>query len=457
MNEDLKFEDYRSSISIKEVLTDAGYVQMKRDGLRYPSFVRLDNQGRRIRGDKFIVTPNGNCCFHPPQIKVYSVTSLIWEHPEMFQESSQGLKGNELVNAVCRRLMNMPKIERYEIIGKPTDETRIFNVEDYDIQNFIENDRESQRSFYPYFKHRGINLGTQSAFKNNFVLATHDSKTEKGKSFKNLSFPIIIPGDEGRKWVGFEERGRMRKDGESPYKGKAYGSNGSEGLWIASPKGTALKDTKKVLLFESAYDAMAYYQLHNKLDKDLRSAVFVSTGGTPTVNQMTGIIRNAPQAAFHLCFDNDQAGRQFVDNFQNIISRERPDSVNAIRYRDTPGNIEADDDKEAAFDMLPEEVRRQYYKAYELAEEYATSFLCPEDRSVLKKEKNEAFAKFNRMVDELIVDVVIEQPKDGYKDWNEELLGELNMTERKTVGTDIDGDGMVETDEANEEKRHYHR
>ena len=75
MNEEQKFEDYRNRLNIRDVLTDAGYTLHKRDGLRYPAYVRLDNDGRRIRGDKFIVMPNKNCCFQPPTIKLYSVTS----------------------------------------------------------------------------------------------------------------------------------------------------------------------------------------------------------------------------------------------------------------------------------------------------------------------------------------------------------------------------------------------
>ena len=66
MNEEQKFEDYRNRLNIRDVLTDAGYTLHKRDGLRYPAYVRLDNDGRRIRGDKFIVMPNKNCCFQPP-------------------------------------------------------------------------------------------------------------------------------------------------------------------------------------------------------------------------------------------------------------------------------------------------------------------------------------------------------------------------------------------------------
>ena len=63
------------------------------------------------------------------------------------------------------------------------------------------------------------------------------------------------------------------------------------------------------------------------------------------------------------------------------------------------------------------------------------------------------------MVDDCIVKVEREIPKEGYKDWNDELLDELDegKTVKKAVGTDIDGDGTVEIEESNEEKRHYHR
>lgn len=45
----LTYEDYKQRITMQQLLIDAGYVLNKRDGLRYPSFVMLDNEGRRIR------------------------------------------------------------------------------------------------------------------------------------------------------------------------------------------------------------------------------------------------------------------------------------------------------------------------------------------------------------------------------------------------------------------------
>lgn len=107
MTDEQTFADYRSRINIKEVLEDAGYTFYKRDGLRYPAYVGLDNNGQRIRGNKFIVMPNKNCCFQPPQIKLYSVTSFIWEHPQLFDEYEFGMKESALVHKVCQRLLNI--------------------------------------------------------------------------------------------------------------------------------------------------------------------------------------------------------------------------------------------------------------------------------------------------------------------------------------------------------------
>ena len=52
---------------------------------------------------------------------------------------------------------------------------------------------------------------------------------------------------------------------------------------------------------------MAYYQLHQANDKDLRKAVFISTGGNPTVEQMRGVLTLSLPAKQHICFDTDLA------------------------------------------------------------------------------------------------------------------------------------------------------
>lgn len=83
---ELTYDDFLRRLNIQDVLIDAGYHLNRRDGLRYPSYVRLDSEGRRIRNDKFIVTQQGKCCFKPQQQKSYNIISFIKEHPHFFAE-----------------------------------------------------------------------------------------------------------------------------------------------------------------------------------------------------------------------------------------------------------------------------------------------------------------------------------------------------------------------------------
>ena len=441
-------------LSVRDVLRDAGYVRNRKDGMRYPSFVRLDEHGQRIRGDKFIVTRDGQFCFHPPVQKNYNVISLIKEHPHLFSEYEVGMNLDKLVNKVCHRLLNTPYEEKEAAVKEPQPELKPFDVKDYKIHVLVSGDRESAKPFYPFFRHRGLDLNTQYAFSDFFVLADRDVPGRKGSMIRNLSFPLTVPGGDGTV-VGFEERGRPGRDGKT-YKGKAAGSNGSLGLWMASPSGTSLKDAGRVLLFESAYDAMAYWQLHRSSDRELRKAVFVSTGGNPTRGQMQGLIRTAPGAAFHLCFDNDEAGRQFTANFMTVAKEMKPYSDVARAYKATPGFIETDHEKESAFFKLPKEVKEQYFKVEELREDLREGYLCQEDKDELKAQIAQGWRVFNEMVDACIVHVERELPSEGYKDFNDELLGR-ETTDRKAVGCDLDGDGAVETEESHEERHRYHR
>ena len=309
---DLTYNDFLQRLNIQDVLIDAGYHLNKKDGLRYPSYVRLDSDGRRIRGDKFIVTQQGKCCFHAQQQKVYNIISFIKEHPHFFTEYHAGMSPDRLVNLVCNRLLNHPIAERETRIIRPKQDVKPFDMADYDLHKFNPQNRETQKKFYPYFKNRNIDLYTQYAFHRHFCLAT--KHREDGLKYTNLAFPLTLPKDT-EQIVGLEERGRPRMDGSGSYKGKAEGSNSSEGLWIASPAKTPLTAAKHIYWFESAYDAMAYYQLHQAENKELRKAVFISTGGAPSQQQFKGMIKATPDAAHHICFDRDRAGQVYAIHF----------------------------------------------------------------------------------------------------------------------------------------------
>lgn len=335
------YDDFIDRINIQEVLKDAGYTHNKRDGRRYPSYVRYDSNGLRVRNDKFLVSPNGKTCFQPPVLKNYNIISFIKEHPNYFSDYKPGMDLDRLVFLVCNRILNMPEEERASDIIYPQTKSD-FNINDYDIHAFNPNDRDTQLAFYPYFKARGINLSTQYAFSKAFMIAS--KKSDSGEWYKNLSFPMYIPGQSDI--VGLEVRGWTMKDGTS-YKGMAAGSNASNGLWIYSPMETPLLDVSRVYVFESAYDAMAFYQLHvgkdSKLSpkekKQIKNSLFASTGGTPTYGQMANLITATPNATYHLAFDADLAGLQFVQNFKSVAVRLEPSEGRTIEtVREEPGN-----------------------------------------------------------------------------------------------------------------------
>lgn len=75
-----------------------------------------------------------------------------------------------------------------------------------------------------------------------------------------------------------------------------------------------MEKAKEILWFESAYDAMAEYQINPV------KVVYVSTGGTPTEGQMKGLLSITPNARHYLGFDKDDAGRQFVANFRKTAT-----------------------------------------------------------------------------------------------------------------------------------------
>lgn len=436
---ELTYDDFLQRLNIQDVLIDAGYHLNRRDGLRYPSYVRLDSEGRRIRGDKFIVTQQGKCCFQAQQQKVYNIISFIKEHPQLFAEYRPGISADRLVNLVCNRLLNHPIEERETRIIQPKRDVKPFDMEEYDLHKFNPQDRETQKKFYPYFKHRGIDLYTQYAFHRDFCLAT--KHREDGLKYTNLAFPLTLPKDT-EQVVGLEERGRPRMDGTGSYKGKAEGSNSSKGLWIASPAKTPLAAAKHIYWFESAYDAMAYYQLHQKENKDLRKAVFVSTGGTPTEKQMRGLLSLTLPARQHICFDTDLAGIEFTKNLQKEMYRAIRSTVEMTPerkpYLDSVPDGENLDSGE--IELLPKSLLPSYGKyeaAWEEAMSMRSSGLChPDDIRDQVNIMNKHYREFREGLREFLgldkandIHFVREEPTYPNKDWNEQLLVERKQEE----------------------------
>lgn len=359
---------FSKALSIQTVLQEMGYKYDPKSGKRKPAYIRTDDAGKHISGDKYIVNPIYNTAFYAGdrERKNYNVISLIKDHPYDFKDYVPGMKPSYLANIVSRRLLGIPnEIREANVVKSPS--YHPFDMDDYDIVHFDkrmvafpkDGQERMKNPFWSFFKDRGINSTTQRAFGDYLLLSKqkeiNDANGKPVRTFQNMSFPMRIPGEDSLedKIVGMEVRGRQKPDGTS-YKGMAVGSNASQGAWIASPNHTTLKEAKDVFVFESAYDALAFFQINNRRDNDkyttkqLYDAVYVSSGGQLGEVLSEGLLRRSQNATFHLGFDNDMAGETFAARFVDVAKRvynsdDISQSVTIIREKPTGGQKDWND------------------------------------------------------------------------------------------------------------------
>ena len=448
----LTYDDFKQRLSIQDVLVDAGYTLNRRDGLRYPSYVRLGSDGRRIHGDKFIVTANGQCCFQPPTQKNYNVIGFIKSHPEMFSDYTPGMDKDRLVNLVCNRLLNNPIEDREAKVVTERQRQPDFSIDDYTLHKFEGSNRETQKPFYPYFKPRGLNLSTQYAFRKSFFLAERESTD--GKVYKNLA------------------------------------------LWVASPEATKLQDAKRVFVFESAYDAMAFYQIlmgkGSNLDAEAKTelahGVFASTGGNPSSRQLEGLLRTAKEAIFHIGFDMDEAGQKFAEQFKTLAEKENVPTGRIVREETTPGYKDFNEELLAIIERQSNPLAKDNVK--DELKDYVDSFrkhpgdipsvkevLHPNDSQIdlLPKSLWQLYAHYETLYEDAYTmqhsrlvapedkEEIKEKALEAGKTFRTELANALGVKEeteaeddekKVSAGVDLDADGNVEINESEETKHH---
>lgn len=438
---DPKHDDMPQQLDIREVLLDAGYRQNRRFGLRLPSYVRLDSEGKRIRGDKFVLTQDGKRCFRPPRKKEYDAVSFIKEHPQLFAEYYEGIDPDDLVEFVSDRLLPIPAgALRKQTVEPPDWEVRPFDITDYELHRFDPKKRATQKRFYTYFTYRGIDLRTQAAFHRSFCLAT--KKRDDGVRYTRLSFPMVLPKEAG-KIVGFKERGRARADGSSSYEDYAQGSNMDEGVWIASPAGTPLAEAKHVYWFESAFDAMAYYQLHRDRNRELDKAVFVSTSNFPSTKQMRGVLEQTIPARQHICFNSSTAWHDSAWKLEREIYCTVRDAIEQTPERKPylDSIPDGQDLTEGEYYLLPkgglQESCKWFDSEWEEAMSMRSSRLCaPEDVQDQIDTMNRCYREYREKLREFLgidrehdVDFTREEPDYRHKSWNGQLLAEQRREE----------------------------
>lgn len=294
----MDFRTARGQVSIIQIAEHLGYTYNKSKGQIKPQY-------EHPNGDKVIITnPNDN------SRQVYfnrdgssdkgSVIDFIKNRLADFKSISYQ-KEMDGVNQVLKQFANEPIVTspQYQApkIEKPTFDISQFTIT---ISSFI----PSGVNQLEYLSKRGLNNKTLSVFQKHIALV----KDKQNGTHTNIGFPY--KNDRGEV-TGFELR-------NNEFKGHARGTDKEASVWIAN---FAMRKemTRSVFLFESAIDAMSFYQIYNN-QYDFKHSAFISFGGSLAPKQIDAVINSFQNARFFSGFDNDFNGNMYDIMFEKRLN-----------------------------------------------------------------------------------------------------------------------------------------
>lgn len=159
-------------------------------------------------------------------------------------------------------------------------------------------------------KKRGFTNDTVNEFKDKIVLI-RDTKMTNFDGY-NIGFPYVNPFSD--KLSGYEIRGG------AGFKSKASGTDSTNAFWTAEFIRKPNFNISHVYLFESGFDAMAFYQVNKERLKNVNCSL-VSFGGAFSQSQVEMLQwKYRDQNAIYFdCFDNDLAGNVYSANLARCM------------------------------------------------------------------------------------------------------------------------------------------
>ena len=288
----VNFKDLKSRVGIDDVAYSLGYRLDRKAGVgRYIELVLGDGPNRR---DTIIVSNPRNKAaqtFFRRDGSKGDVVTLIRENLDSFFVT--GKDEWQKIAKVLARFANMPEPE-YKEDREYVNSARTSHV--FDKSRYEVKPLDPER-IPKIFSQRGIDDETVRSLAP-FISLIRDMRNENFDGY-NIGFPYIEACDSTVK--GYEIRGM------GGYKSKAAGTNSSSAAWVADLSGGNNGLVKSVFFCESAFDAIAFYQMNRAQLSD--SIALVSLGGTFSDKQITGVMERFPNARAFDCFDNDLAGR----------------------------------------------------------------------------------------------------------------------------------------------------
>ncbi len=288
----VNFKDLKSRVGVDDIAYALGYRLDRKAGVgKYIELVLGDGANRR---DTIIVSnPRDKAAqtFFRRDGSKGDVVTLIRENLNSFFVT--GKDEWQKIAKVMARFANMPEPEYKEDreYVKSASVSHTFDISRYEVKP-INPDRIPR-----LFSQRGIADDTVRSLAEHIALI-RDERNENFDGY-NIGFPYTEGNNS--KVQGYEIRGM------GGYKSKAAGTNSSSAAWVADLSGGKNGLVRNVFFFESAFDAMSFYQMNRaRLGSNV---ALVSLGGTFSDKQVTKVMERFPNARAFDCFDNDLAGR----------------------------------------------------------------------------------------------------------------------------------------------------
>lgn len=296
MNQQLSFQDFRDKISIQQIADLLGYKHNKSGGVAYYDMILGDFKNPT---DEIIIynpnNPSKSTYFSRQTGKGGNLINFVEAHLNELNATQTGFKGvNEVLNKFLGNDLNVKQIlSTIEPV-----KTHRFNLEYWKPSNI-------QDCSVLYLKNRR-HLSSRTI--DDFATRCHIYTVGTNK---HVGFPFRKPGS--MEITNFEMRNYFASNNQN-YKGFCTGGDKSTSCWIANF--CDYKDITDLYLFESAIDAMSFYELKG-FTRDTTSG-FVSFGGYVSQSQIDALVKAFPSVKFHLCYDNDAMGQCF--DFVTIYS-----------------------------------------------------------------------------------------------------------------------------------------
>jgi hypothetical protein len=278
------FRDFRDKVSILQLAEYLGYKPVAGKSTKARPVLS------DASGDTILIKNPTN-----PSLQLYWNTGNSLQHGSVIDFVKNNIsrfaqRGRNEVDSINLILSHFSGVvyDNTKYLDMPVHEQKSFTESDYRVE------KPTVEQLHYLTRERGLSRNTVETFLPFIRIVTENN------GYKNIAFPFTTPDNQSVR--GYEMRN---------YNFKSFSAGGDKinSAWIANFSNVN-SEVSKVFFFESAIDAMSFYEMR-PIPFDLEKTVFVSEGGYPCKNQFLNVINTFPNAVCYGCHDNDISGHLF--------------------------------------------------------------------------------------------------------------------------------------------------